>query len=116
MKSIKVQYNHDFSTILGKLDLFDDYEGLCDLIKKGSAFIMSPIVHHDELIGVNISPQSAKEKETPYDRSSLVDILVYHWQTNTSGCGCGWGGGKDLGKSWPEHIANVYEESARARL
>lgn len=43
-----------------------------------------------------------------YDREVLVDVLVYHWATNTSGCGCGWA---ELGKSHPEHVANVYEES-----
>lgn len=25
-----------------------------------------------------------------YDRRVLVDVLVYHWRTQTSGCGCGW--------------------------
>lgn len=45
-----------------------------------------------------------------YDRNVLVEILVYHWQTNTSGCGCGWA---ELGKSHPEHVADVYEEMAK---
>lgn len=43
----------------------------------------------------------------PYDRPTLVEILVYHYRREDSGCGCGW---HDLGKSWPEHIATVYEE------
>ncbi len=49
----------------------------------------------------------------PYDRTLLVDILIYHWRTNTSGCGCGWA---ELGKSWPMHIANIYEESIRTLI
>ena len=50
--------------------------------------------------------------DPPYDRAVLVDVLVYHWRTNTSGCGCGWG---VLGASHAEHVADVYEESIRAR-
>lgn len=41
-----------------------------------------------------------------YDREALVAVIVYHWRTNTSGCGCGWA---ELGKSYAEHIADVYE-------
>lgn len=48
---------------------------------------------------------------TPYDRTRLVDVLVYHWRTNTAGCGCGWG---ELGQSHPEHVADVYEASVAA--
>lgn len=49
-----------------------------------------------------------------YDRKVLVEILVYHYRvfSNDRGCGCGW---NDLGASWPEHIAAVYEESMRVR-
>lgn len=47
----------------------------------------------------------------PYNRKVLVEILVYHYRTNSSGCGCGWG---ELGKSHPEHVADVYEESILA--
>lgn len=43
-----------------------------------------------------------------YDRRVLVDVLVYHWRTQTSGCGCGWA---VLGLSHAEHVADVYEES-----
>jgi hypothetical protein len=49
----------------------------------------------------------------PYEREMLVEILIYHWRTNTSGCGCGWG---ELGKSHPDHIADVYEDSMRVRM
>ena len=49
---------------------------------------------------------------TPYDRDVLVEVLVYHWPTSTSGCGCGWG---VLGASHPKHIAEVYEESVALR-
>jgi hypothetical protein len=47
-----------------------------------------------------------------YDRELLTTVLVHHWQTRMSGCGCGWG---RLGASWPEHVADVYEQSIRAR-
>jgi hypothetical protein len=48
-----------------------------------------------------------------YDRQVLVDILVYHYRVAPGkGCGCGW---NELGRSWPEHVATVYEESVRAR-
>ncbi len=45
---------------------------------------------------------------TAYDRQVLVDVLVYHWPTRTSGCWCGW---DELGASFPEHVADVYEAS-----
>lgn len=38
----------------------------------------------------------------------LVNVLVYHQQTPTSGCHCGWG---VLGASWAEHVAEVYEQA-----
>ncbi len=48
-----------------------------------------------------------------YDREVLTTTLVYHhWRTNTSGCGCGW---RMLGASHAEHVADVYEQSIRAR-
>lgn len=47
-----------------------------------------------------------------YDRKILVEVLVYHSPTKTSGCWCGWA---ELGKSFPEHVANVYEDSVRVR-
>jgi hypothetical protein len=43
---------------------------------------------------------------TDYDRGVLVQVLVYHQPTNTSGCICGW---SVLGASHPEHVADVYE-------
>ena len=48
----------------------------------------------------------------PYDRAVLVDVLVYQYRKDFSGCGCGWA---ELGRSWPEHVATVYEESVAAR-
>jgi hypothetical protein len=47
-----------------------------------------------------------------YDRTVLVDVLVYHWATNTSGCGCGWA---VLGASYAEHVADVYEAAVTWR-
>ena len=46
-----------------------------------------------------------------YDRRLLTTVLVHHWPTQTSGCGCGWG---VLGASHPEHVADVYEASLAA--
>ena len=53
----------------------------------------------------------------PYDRDVLCHVLVYHYRVAAGkGCGCGWGDTPEtLGRSWPEHIATVYEESV-ARL
>lgn len=45
-------------------------------------------------------------------RACLVDVLIYHWCTGTSGCGCGWA---VLGASWPEHVADVFQESWAVR-
>lgn len=47
-----------------------------------------------------------------YDRSVLVDVLIYHARTDTSGCYCGWA---VLGASYAEHVADVYEQSILAR-
>jgi hypothetical protein len=45
-----------------------------------------------------------------YDRAALVAVLVHHWPTATSGCGCGW---NVLGASHPEHVADAYERSVK---
>jgi hypothetical protein len=55
----------------------------------------------------------APEPAAPYDRDVLVEVLVYHYRADIKGCGCGWA---ELGRSWPEHVATVYEESVRARV
>lgn len=47
----------------------------------------------------------------PYDRAVLVNVLIYHQRTATSGCGCGWA---VLGASHAEHVADVYEQSIAA--
>lgn len=49
---------------------------------------------------------------TPYDRAVLVDVLVYHTRAGIRGCKCGWA---EPGRSWPEHVATIYEESVAAR-
>jgi len=41
-----------------------------------------------------------------YDRAALVDTVVYHWRTDSAGCGCGWA---VLGASHAEHVADVHE-------
>lgn len=48
-----------------------------------------------------------------YDRELLVNVLVYHQRTDSSGCGCGWA---KLGFSHPEHVVQVFEESVALRL
>ena len=48
-----------------------------------------------------------------YDRAVLVEVLVYHWRTETSGCGCGWA---ELGRSHAEHVATVYEDALAFRV
>lgn len=45
-----------------------------------------------------------------YDRAKLVQVLVYHQRTNTSGCHCGWG---VLGASYADHVADVYEQAVQ---
>lgn len=48
----------------------------------------------------------------PEERTVLLNVLVYHYRRSDSGCGCGWGGTPDtLGRSWPEHVIQIYEES-----
>lgn len=43
-----------------------------------------------------------------YDRTLLVDVLVHHARSDITGCLCGWA---KLGASWPEHVADVYEQA-----
>lgn len=53
---------------------------------------------------------------TPERRQLLEEVLIYHWRRATDGgCGCGWGDDvRHLGRSWPKHIIEVYEESVKA--
>lgn len=51
-------------------------------------------------------------EDSGYDRVVLVEVLIYHYRDGLKGCGCGWA---ELGRSWPEHVATVYEESVAAR-
>ena len=52
-----------------------------------------------------------------YDRDVLIEVLIYHHRVAPGkGCGCGWGDRpQDLGCSWADHVATVYEESLVAR-
>jgi hypothetical protein len=43
-------------------------------------------------------------------RELLLDVLIYHQPTNTSGCICG---GVELGKSHPEHVVEIFETRMR---
>ena len=53
----------------------------------------------------------AAQSETKYDREILEQTLVYHWPSQTASCLCGW---NELGKSFPEHVANMYEANVVA--
>ncbi len=53
-----------------------------------------------------------QNKSIPFDRKLMIDILVYHWVTKTSGCGCGWA---ELGCSQAKHVVEVYEMSIIGR-
>ncbi len=54
-----------------------------------------------------------EQNETiPFDRELMIDMLVYHWRTKTSGCGCGWA---ELGRSHAKHIVEIYEMSIIGR-
>lgn len=44
--------------------------------------------------------------EVAYRRDVLVDVVVHHWRESIKGCSCGW---SELGRSWAEHVADVYE-------
>lgn len=46
------------------------------------------------------------------DREVLFDVLVYHYRTDSSGCGCGWA---ELGRSHPAHVIDVYVAEMNAR-
>lgn len=50
--------------------------------------------------------------ELPWDRELMLDVLIYHQQTASSGCHCGWA---RLGYSYCEHVIEVYEESVLFR-
>ncbi len=49
---------------------------------------------------------------TVYDRAVLVEVVIYHHKPRIEGCACGWA---EIGRSWAEHVADVYEASVAAR-
>lgn len=54
--------------------------------------------------------------EVTYDREVLVEVLTYHYRKDIGCCGCGWGVDTGhAGMSHAEHVANVYEESAKVK-
>ena len=57
---------------------------------------------------IRVDTEHALHQRQLGERAKLVEVLTYHWATQTAGCSCGWG---ELGKSWPEHVADVYEAS-----
>lgn len=45
-----------------------------------------------------------------YTRAALVHTVTYHGRKGIEGCFCGWA---ELGKSHPEHVADMYELTMR---
>lgn len=68
--------------------------------------------HVAESLGALAGWLRMERTSAPDHREVLVEVLVYHWRKGIGGCGCGWA---KLGRSWPEHVATVYEESVAAR-
>jgi hypothetical protein len=51
-------------------------------------------------------------------RAVLISVLIYHYRTDDPPhvgiCACGWGKNPgDLGRSWAEHIVDVFESERR---
>lgn len=57
--------------------------------------------------------RDASAPPAPQSHKALVEVLIYHYRVAPGkGCGCGWGDlPQDLGGSWPEHVAKVYEQA-----
>jgi hypothetical protein len=53
------------------------------------------------------------ENKIFYNRDILVQVLIYHQRKDSQYCACGWG---DLGKSHPEHVADIYEMSVKEKV
>lgn len=51
-------------------------------------------------------------KDVPFNRNLMFAVLVCHWATSTSSCGCGW---VELYKSHSEHVVEVYEMSVMTK-
>lgn len=64
------------------------------------------------MLDARLADDVADQAVIEYDREALVEVLVYHYRKDINSCGCGWA---ELGRSHPEHVAEVYEESVRAR-
>jgi hypothetical protein len=56
---------------------------------------------------------AARSGSPVYDREVLIEVLVYHYRKDMEGCGCGWA---ELGRSHPEHVADVYQASVTGTL
>lgn len=55
-----------------------------------------------------------KHADVPFKRDVMTQVLIYHQQTNTSGCHCGWGNEPEhLGRSWAEHVVGIYEDTIK---
>lgn len=60
---------------------------------------------------------SQEAKLSPVDRALLVSTLTYHQRQSSHACSCGWGEDyRQLGRSFPEHQVEVYEQAREAGL
>ena len=62
---------------------------------------------------IRVDTEHALHQRQLGERAKLVETLVHHWPTSTSGCICGWA---KLGHSFPEHLADQYEASRPGSL
>lgn len=51
--------------------------------------------------------------EVIYQRDVLVDVVIHHHRESIKGCSCGW---SQLGLSWADHVADVYESAVNEQL
>lgn len=67
--------------------------------------------HHRADVREGRTQEAPPSAEVVYDRAVLVEVLTYHTRDDIKGCRCGWA---ELGRSWPEHVATVYEQAVEA--
>jgi hypothetical protein len=59
-----------------------------------------------------MSPDREPTAALAYDREVLTAVVIYHYRKGIEGCGCGWA---ELGASYAEHVADVYEQSVAVK-
>lgn len=81
---------------------------MADLKKMSKACLVNLAAQQRIQIALLQAVRDDVMQQPKYDRLTLVDVMVHHWPTATSGCSCGWA---VLGHSFPEHLADQYEEA-----